>query len=120
MHEFMYTSHHGMASWIYRLFVGLDANFRLKRKKRSNEQADPGLNKGYAYFVEDTKYKDFLERFGESTPHEQSTCHNHDAVKLANMKKFHETDASGVATVECTRHNMKRPCSVGDLQKGEQ
>ena len=119
LHATMHTSHGHKPSWIYRLFIGLDANFRLKRKKRSNEQADPGLNKGYAYFVEDTKYKDFLDRFSDMHPHDPSTCHNHDAVKLANMKKFHELDASGVATVECTRHNMKRPCSVGDLQKGE-
>ncbi len=27
--------------------------------------------------------------------------------------------ATGVATVDCSRHDMKRPCSVGDLQKGE-
>ena len=69
--------------------------------------------------MEDTKYKDFLDRFSNMHPHDPSTCHNHDAVKLANMKKFHELDTSGVVTVECTRHNMKRPCSVGDLQKGE-
>ena len=71
---------------------------RLKRKKQSNDQVDPGLNKGYAYFVEDTKYKEFLDCFSETLPHEQSTCHNHDAMKLANMKKFHKTDASGVVT----------------------
>ncbi len=27
--------------------------------------------------------------------------------------------ASGVGTVDCTRHDMKHPASVGDLQKGE-
>ena len=106
-------------SWLYRLFVGLDANFRLKRKKRSHDSIDPGLNRGYAYFVEETQYKTFLNKFDRQITHEQNTCHNHDAVKLANMKKFHDTDVSGVATVECTRHNMKRPSSVGDLQRGE-
>ncbi|KAF9501454.1 hypothetical protein BDN71DRAFT_1347342, partial [Pleurotus eryngii] len=29
------------------------------------------------------------------------------------------TTTSGVGTIECSRHNMKRPLSVGDLQKGE-
>jgi len=29
------------------------------------------------------------------------------------------TVASGVGTVECIRHDMKHPLSVGDLQKGE-
>jgi hypothetical protein len=27
--------------------------------------------------------------------------------------------ASGVGTVDCARHDMKRPTAVGDLQKGE-
>ncbi|TFY56545.1 hypothetical protein EVJ58_g7570, partial [Rhodofomes roseus] len=105
-------------SWLYRLFVGLDANFRLKRKKVSNEHVDPGLNKGYAYFVEDIKYKEFLQQF-DNMPKEPNTCNKHDAIKLANIKKVGETDASGVGTVECTRHDMKRPCSVADLQVGE-
>ncbi|OBZ73874.1 hypothetical protein A0H81_05915 [Grifola frondosa] len=84
------------------LFVGIDANFRLKRKKVSSDSVDPGLNHRYAYFVE-TK----------------GTCNNHDALKLAHMKGSHGTAASGVGCVECTRHDMKRPCSVSDLQKGE-
>ncbi|KAH9911489.1 uncharacterized protein B0H18DRAFT_1168583 [Fomitopsis serialis] len=105
--------------WLYRLFVGLDANFRLKRKKVSSVAVDPGLNQGFAYFVEDHTYKAFLNTFDTKLPPETNTCHNHDAVKLANIKKIRETDASGVATVECVRHDMKRPASVGDLQYGE-
>jgi hypothetical protein len=27
--------------------------------------------------------------------------------------------ATGVGTVDCARHDVKRPNSVGDLQKGE-
>jgi len=30
------------------------------------------------------------------------------------------TAASGIGTVECSRHDMKWPTAVGDLQKGEQ
>ncbi|OBZ76107.1 hypothetical protein A0H81_03923 [Grifola frondosa] len=105
--------------WLYTLFVGLDANFRLKRKKVSSKQKDPGLNHGYAYFVEDNKYQKFIEDFGTLQFEEASTCNNHDALKLAHMKGSNGTAASGVGTVECTRHDMKRPCSVGDLQKGE-
>ncbi|TFY50876.1 hypothetical protein EVJ58_g10849, partial [Rhodofomes roseus] len=74
--------------WLYRLFVGLDANFRLKRKKVSSDTVDPGLNKGCAYFVEDKKYKAFLDEFDSKLPPERSTCHNHDALKLANIKKI--------------------------------
>jgi hypothetical protein len=29
------------------------------------------------------------------------------------------TDASGMGTIECSRHDMKRANAVGDLQKGE-
>ena len=105
--------------WLYRLFIGLDANFRLKRKKHLNERNDSGLNKGYAYIVEDARYKSFLQLYDKKIPAEKSTCHNHDALKLVDMKRVRGLDASGVATVECTRHNMKRPCSVGDLQVGE-
>ncbi|KAH9829181.1 uncharacterized protein C8Q71DRAFT_799831 [Rhodofomes roseus] len=106
-------------SWLYRLFLGMDANFRLKRKKVSSDNADPGFNNGIAYFVNEQEYKTHLEKHGKLDVQETSTCSNHDAVKLANMRGSHGTAASGVATVECIRHDMKRPCSVGDLQKGE-
>jgi len=46
---------------LYALFLALDANFRLKRKNVSSDEADPGLSKGWAYIVEETKYKAHLE-----------------------------------------------------------
>jgi hypothetical protein len=46
---------------LHALFLALDANFRLKRKNVSSNEADPGLSKGWAYIVEDTKYKVHLE-----------------------------------------------------------
>lgn len=99
--------------------MGLDANFRLKRKTVSSDDRDPGLNRGWAYFVEETAYKEHIRVFGDTLTDDVSTCNSHDAVKLANLKGSQGTAASGVGTVECTRHDMKRPCSVGDLQKGE-
>ncbi|KAH9828984.1 uncharacterized protein C8Q71DRAFT_718824 [Rhodofomes roseus] len=106
-------------SWLYRLFLGIDANFRLKRKEVSTDVADPGLNHGYAYFVEEKAYKSHLQIHGKVEQKDVNTCNNHDAVKLANMRGIQGIAASGVGTVECVRHDMKRPCSVGDLQKGE-
>lgn len=47
--------------YLYALFLALDANFRLKRKNVSSNEADPGLSKGWAYIVEETKYKAHLE-----------------------------------------------------------
>jgi hypothetical protein len=48
-------------SWLYALFLGIDANFRLKRKNVSSDKADPDLNQGCAYFVEEKEYKEYLE-----------------------------------------------------------
>lgn len=42
----------------------MDANFRLKRKMISSEAADPGLSRGWAYFVDESEFKDFLDTFG--------------------------------------------------------
>jgi hypothetical protein len=52
-----------MASrFLYALFVGIDANFRLKRKKVSTEERDPSLNEGWAFFVEEGPYKEHLAK----------------------------------------------------------
>ncbi|SJL09554.1 uncharacterized protein ARMOST_12934 [Armillaria ostoyae] len=51
--------------------------------------------------------------FGKVIPEEEkSTCNNHDAVKLANSRGRY-------GAMVCGRHDMKRPLSVGDLQKGK-
>lgn len=47
--------------WLYALFVGIDANFRLKRKVVSGDIVDPGLSKGWAYFVNEKEYKAYLD-----------------------------------------------------------
>jgi hypothetical protein len=39
--------------WLYALFLGIGANFCLKHKKISSDKADPDLNHGCAYFVEE-------------------------------------------------------------------
>ncbi|KAF8869326.1 hypothetical protein BD779DRAFT_1614547 [Infundibulicybe gibba] len=105
-------------AWLYTLFVGIDANFRLKRLNISSNERDPGLNKGYSYIVEETQFKEFLKQY-DHTPQEPSTCNNHDAIKSASMRGGRGIASSGIGTIECSRHDMKRPCSVGDLQKGE-
>ncbi|RDX43071.1 hypothetical protein OH76DRAFT_1458528 [Lentinus brumalis] len=107
-------------SWLQRLCIAIDANFRLKRKKVSSDAVDPSLNKGTAYIVEEHAYKAHLMKHdtlqhGDTSDH----CNNHDAVKLATLKGAVGLAASGVASVDCARHEVKRPCSTGDLQKGE-
>lgn len=106
--------------WIYALFLAIDANFRLKRLSASSDARDPSLNRGCAYFVEERQYKDFLRDHAKTSVDEANTCNNYDAVKLASIRGGKGTTASGVGTIECSRHDMKRPVSVGDLQRGEQ
>ena len=105
--------------WLYALFVGIDTNFRLKRMNVSTDVRDPGLNHGYAYLVERQKFEKYLDEYGKKIPDDKSSCNNHDAIKSASMRGSKATAASGLGTVECSRHDMKRPTAVGDLQKGE-
>lgn len=134
-------THHSLR-WLYRLILGIDANFRLKRKNVSSERRDPSLNNGCAYFVEETKYKEHLAKysdlivqlvrhseFSRDLPEaavlinanalntQPSTCSNHNAVNAERSMKG--LAATGVGTVDCARHDIKRPNAVGDLQKGE-
>lgn len=85
----------------------------------SSHDNDPTLNHGIAYFVEDTQYKEFLDQHGSQIQEEASTCNNHEALIKAGTKNARGLAATGIVTIECTRHDMKRPCSIGDLQKGE-
>lgn len=50
----------------------MDADFRMKRKDVSSDDADPGLNNGCAYFVEEKAYKRWL---GQSKDEVQEVRH---------------------------------------------
>ncbi|KAI0750098.1 hypothetical protein C8Q80DRAFT_1219017 [Daedaleopsis nitida] len=102
-----------------RLYIAMDANFRLKRKKVSSDEVDPGLNHGYAYVVEEKAYKAHLAKHSDLVTKPSDLCNNHDAVKLAHAKGGPHLAATGVASVDCARHEMKRPCSTADIQAGE-
>ncbi|KAG2127943.1 hypothetical protein DEU56DRAFT_872715 [Suillus clintonianus] len=104
--------------WMYALFVAIDANFRLKQKVVSNNFTDPSLSRGWTYFVEEAGYKEFLAEKIDIVQ-EKSTCSSHTAVNMADTKTNRGLAATGLGTIDCARHNMKRPNAVGDLQKGE-
>lgn len=56
-------------SFLHSLFIGLDANFRLKRKDISNDEKDPGLGHGIAYIVEERAFKSHITAHaGEKEP----------------------------------------------------
>ncbi|KAJ6484283.1 hypothetical protein DFH09DRAFT_1252934 [Mycena vulgaris] len=103
--------------FLYALFLALDANFRMQRKDVSSETADADLGSGLAFFGDVTKYMKHLEDNWDQ-PQPKSTCVVHDAVNTPD-KEARGTASSGIGTVDCARHNMKRPLGVGDLQQGE-
>ncbi|RXW11828.1 hypothetical protein EST38_g14025, partial [Candolleomyces aberdarensis] len=105
-------------SYIHALNISVDANFRLKRKDISNDRADPGLSQGFSYFVDSEGFQQFLHQHMEEVE-PKSTCSRHDAVNLADTRPGQGFASTGVATVECSRHNMKQGSAVGDLQRGE-
>ncbi|TFK59371.1 hypothetical protein BDN72DRAFT_945939, partial [Pluteus cervinus] len=108
-------------SFLYRMFQAKDANFRMKRFNVSNATVDPCLNGGCAYLVNGKPYQDFLFKVNdnENVKEETSDCNNHDAIKSASSKGGKGVAITGIAAVECARHDMKRPTSVTTLQKGE-
>ncbi|KAG2047074.1 hypothetical protein BDR06DRAFT_985327 [Suillus hirtellus] len=82
--------------FLYAIFLAIDANFRLVWCNVSSDAIDPGLNHGYAFFVEETMYKDFLAlHYRVGNPQEKSTCSSHSAVNLADMRASRGLAATG-------------------------
>ncbi|KAJ7750618.1 hypothetical protein B0H16DRAFT_1318629 [Mycena metata] len=104
-------------SFIHALFVAMDANLRLKRKDVSTEEKDPGLGNGWAFFCEVKAYMEHVKK-NWNQKQDRSHCVAHDAVDKPD-REARGTASSGIGAVDCARHNMKRPLSVGDLQLGE-
>ncbi|KAJ7592036.1 hypothetical protein C8J56DRAFT_781105 [Mycena floridula] len=105
-------------SFLYALFIGMDANFKLKRKGVSSEAKDPSLSDGAAYFVAEKPYQEHLEKY-KHIKQEASKCVSHDAVNSADTKDTRGLVVTGAGAVDCTRHDFKLPASMGDLQFGE-
>ncbi|KAF9492640.1 hypothetical protein BDN71DRAFT_1420467 [Pleurotus eryngii] len=101
--------------YLYSLLVSMDANFRLKNRMRSSDEADPGLITGLAYFVEPKGYSQHLKRFAAQT--DTSTCSGFKAITMAETKFSSGMRSTGVGMCICARHEMVR--AVGDLQRGE-
>ncbi|KAK7026145.1 hypothetical protein R3P38DRAFT_2529348 [Favolaschia claudopus] len=105
------------SQFIYALFVAIDANFRLKRKDVSTEERDPGLGNGWAFMCDVNAYMEHVRKHW-NFKQDRSHCVAHDAVDKPD-REARGTASSGIGAVDCARHNMKRPCAVGDLQLGE-
>lgn len=48
--------------YLYRLILAIDANFRLKNLRRPSS-LDPGLQTGWAYFVENGPYLEHIAKY---------------------------------------------------------
>ncbi|KAJ7025882.1 hypothetical protein C8F04DRAFT_1268726 [Mycena alexandri] len=103
--------------FLYFLFVALDACFRLKRRMVSSELRNPGLGTGWAYFVEQEPYRQYLLTATNET--EMSSCSGLAALDYANTKFSRGYSTTGVGMGVCARHEFVQPTGVGDLQKGE-
>ncbi|KAM6501762.1 hypothetical protein JOM56_001739 [Amanita muscaria] len=102
--------------FLYTLFLAVDANFKLKQKNRGIQ--DPELYPGWAYFVNEGPYQDFINNYIDQP--EISTCQSeHDAIVRAAVRCTPGYSVTGTALVLCPRHGLIRKNGVGDLQKGE-
>ncbi|KAG2140887.1 uncharacterized protein EDB93DRAFT_1241820 [Suillus bovinus] len=98
--------------WLFALFPGIDANFRMCCRNKSSEEADPSLSTGWAYFIEELSFKGLLAEHAGQTQ-EKSSCASHNAVNFADSKNMRGLAATGIGTTS------SRPSAVRDLQKGE-
>ncbi|KAF7288145.1 hypothetical protein HMN09_01423700 [Mycena chlorophos] len=103
--------------FLFALFLAIDANFRLRRKDISSEAKDPGLGDGMSFFCDVLRYMEHVQKHWNDRQ-ARSRCVAHDAVDKPD-REARGTASSGIGAVDCARHNMKRPLSVGDTQLGE-
>ncbi|TDL14368.1 hypothetical protein BD410DRAFT_734211 [Rickenella mellea] len=102
--------------WKYALIVAIDANFRLKLKKRTAH--DTPLGDGWSYFVPSVPYKEHVSKY-VNQPEISSCDSTFRAIDHANTRSNEGLAATGVAGVTCARHAINRANGFGDLQRGE-
>ncbi|KZP27106.1 hypothetical protein FIBSPDRAFT_712253, partial [Athelia psychrophila] len=105
------------ARFLYVLILAMDANFRLTNRMRANEHDDAELGPGWGCFVESTSYKEHLKNYVSEA--DITTCIAFMALLQKDSKVTTGLRTSGVGACMCARHEVIRPCGVGDLQKGE-
>ncbi|KAA1479943.1 hypothetical protein DENSPDRAFT_743739, partial [Dentipellis sp. KUC8613] len=104
-------------AWIYALFLAIDANFKLKRKKRKKDNQEE-LAPGWAYFVHEKEYQEYLVDYLDQP--EMKYCDSqHSAIDHANIPAMKRFAVNGVGAVICSRHCFYRKHGVVDLQRGE-
>ncbi|KAJ7739793.1 hypothetical protein DFH07DRAFT_778617 [Mycena maculata] len=107
----------GPKRFLYILYIAIDACFRLKHRLVSNEEKDPPLGSGWAYFTEDAPYREYLKTVTDQK--DMSTCSGLAALDYANTKFSRGYGATGVGLGVCARHEFVQANGAGALQKGE-
>ncbi|PBK90515.1 hypothetical protein ARMGADRAFT_934251 [Armillaria gallica] len=106
--------------WKYSLFLAIDANFRLVHFVVSNLARDPSLVNGAGFVVAQDDFRQHVAKYGKCIPYDPSDCRDHQAIKLVTSKRGAGLATSGVATVDCARHDSKGPGTVTILDHGEE
>ncbi|KAH8103218.1 hypothetical protein DFH11DRAFT_1692670 [Phellopilus nigrolimitatus] len=102
--------------WLYKLFLAVDANFKLKQKDRSFKDIE--LAPGWVYFVEEDTYQRIIATIVDEI--ETNTCRSeHNAIVMANIRNILGYQTNGTGAVLCGRHSLVRRNGVADLSKGE-
>ncbi|PBK62569.1 hypothetical protein ARMSODRAFT_1024770 [Armillaria solidipes] len=107
-------------TWKHTLYLAIDANFRLVRLVVSNSNQDPSLLNGAGFIVQQEDFRKHVAEYGKRIPYDPSDCRDHQAVKLATTKRGAGLATSGVATVDCARHDCKGPSAVTILDHREE
>ncbi|KAH7904941.1 hypothetical protein BJ138DRAFT_1118936 [Hygrophoropsis aurantiaca] len=102
--------------FLYSLILAMDANFRLKSRLRAIAP-DPALCPGSSYLVDEGPYAAHLRNYVAES--DISSCIAFAALTQKETRLTTGLRSSGVAACICARHEVVRPCGVGDLQKGE-
>ncbi|KAK7434254.1 hypothetical protein VKT23_010570 [Stygiomarasmius scandens] len=103
--------------FIYMMFIAINACFRLKRKRISTWKQDASLQDGWAYFVENGPYHEWVKKMKDQK--EISTCTGLAALDYANTK-FHEGyNETGKVAGLCARHEILLKNGMGATQIGE-
>ncbi|KAF9505875.1 hypothetical protein BS47DRAFT_1306051, partial [Hydnum rufescens UP504] len=102
--------------YLYTKITSQDANFRLSLQDKGTN--DPGLGTGWAYFVEEEHYQNYLVNCGKQN--ETSMCTGLSAIEQVNTKNSKGLQVTGVGAVICAHHGFLLLTGIGDLQKGEQ
>ncbi|PPQ76759.1 hypothetical protein CVT24_012280 [Panaeolus cyanescens] len=103
--------------FLYRAFMCMDANFRLKSQLVSNYSQDPGLGPGWAYMINSKPYDAFVK--SKATALDISTCVGFQAIAQANNRFSKGLRYTGVGGAFCARSDMVLPLGIGNLHKGE-